>query len=545
MAIRNPYSEYARSGEDGERQALLDALDEPEPLPPPMQARPRTPVRTPQQTREMLEGPGGRTQVIDRTRETEDNRDLTNAFSDDVSRPYMDNGFSGDRWEDERQEPDVYQPPTQTPAQPQAGGTTHPSNTQRGYQLMDEYDDGYARRNEGSGGALSNGATWAQRGASIGSVVPGVGTLVGGVVGGLAGLIAGAFTKNAESARTDFSINDARAIISQAHKDAFGRDITPEYLDQILQGQGWRPGHKWFGEGPLAYVLDQFASQAPADRAETAAANAAAANQGAAETPAGAATGAPPYAMEGFDLQRAQDPSFSVKDAFAAAVRQAPEPPPGEDKAALGEWFKKYAQPFIEAQGHKVNWIEGDKVNITGPQGTGTTDWYRGAGAAGGALAWQPEDGGGTAGSGGVNGTSGATSIHDAYAWLKQNADPSWTREQMQAAINAAFADVPGFVEGYAGDAVFKDGKLDLITNFEGPGANWSDNLSLIPLHAAGGTAGVVAGGGATTGGPNLAPGVQLAAPLGRSDVLAQIQAELDRLLRGEPPRDELLEALN
>jgi hypothetical protein len=525
MAQRNPFSDYARRGDeadDGGRQALLDALDEP---PPPMTAHPRTPVRTPQQTRELLSSPGGRTQM----------------GTPDVG----GNAFSGDRFGDERQEPDVYQPPSTMPAmtgaQPRTTSASQ-SNQSRGYQLMDEYDDPYTRRNEGAGGVLSNAAKYAQTGAAVGSAFAGVGAIPGAIIGGVAGGIGGAFTKNAKSAMTDFAIDDARQIISQAHKDAFGRDITPEYLDEILQGQGWRPGHEWFGEAPLAYVLDAFAQQAPGDRAATAAANAAAANPAAAAVAAPAGAGGPaPYAMEGFDLQRAQDPSFSVKDAFAAAVRQAPEPPPGQDKAALGEWFKKHAQPFIEAQGHTVNWVDGDKVNITGPQGTGTTDWYRGAGAAGGALAWQPEDAGGFEGGGGEMGDAPAD-IAGAYAWLKANADPRMSRSEMESIATKAFRNVPGFEKAYAGDVVINGKKLDLITDFEGANPSWSDNLNFVPLHGGGGAGNASASPSST--GLNLAPGVQLAGPLGQSDINQRIQEELQRILSGAPPRDELLEAL-
>lgn len=493
----NPYSTYSRRDDEVyDRQALIDALEEP-----PMTARPRTPARTPQQTREMLDGPGGRT----------------------AAAPDADTGGNDYSGPVDQDLPDARSRP---PA-----GTSTPFNRGRGYELLDDYDDGYDRRLEGSPSVAGNAAKY---GMAAGNVVPGWGHAIGAI----GGAVGAAFAKNAKSAMTDFSAEDARAIISRAHKDALGRDITPEYLDQIMIGQGWKPGDKWFGEQPLAYVLDQFGTHAQQEGAQRAATPEAAPT---AAAPVGAA-GPSRYAMEGFDLQRAQDPSFSAKDAFAQAVQAAPEPPPGEDKAALGAWFTQYVQPFMESQGFTINSVQGDKINITGPQGTGTIDWYRGAGAPGGALAWQPEGAGGTAGGGAITGSSGATSIQDAYAWLKQNADPSWTREEMQAAINAAFADVPGFVEGYAGDAVFENGKLDLITNFEGPGASWSDNLSLIPLHGGGSPAG--ASGGGTTAGLNLAPGVSLAAPLGNSDVYAQIQAALQRLLAGTSTRDELLQAL-
>jgi hypothetical protein len=524
MAIRNPYSEFSRRGDEvDERQALLDALDEPQP--PPMQARPRTPTRTPEQTREMLSSPGGRTQSFLDPREAAE-----------IGR----NAYSGTPSQDV-DTPPVYTPPSTTSTQPPAGSES-PSNMSRGYQLMDEYDDPYTRRNEGAGGALSNGARWAQTGATVGSVVPGVGTLVGGVVGGLAGLIGGAFTKNAESAMTDFSVDDARAIISAAHKDAFGRDITPEYLDEILQGQGWRPGHEWFGEAPLAYVLDQFASQAPADRAATAAANAAAANQGASTANQGGAQGAlGDYArnLEGFAMGRFADPSGQGNNTIKYQVgrvlsRHAPN---AEGLAAAAEELRGMGIDVTQGGKNGDLLVFGNEVVDDQGNAIGTIDVGRGFGASGSGWAWQPQGGGGGGAAGDAPGD-----IQGAYAYLKSIAHPGMSRAEMESAITQAFGNVPGFERGYAGDVVINGKKIDLVTDFEGANPQWSDNLSFVPLHGGGTSAS--AGGGAMTGGPNLAPGAQLAAPLGRSDVLAQIQAELDRLLRGEPPRDELLEAL-
>jgi hypothetical protein len=470
------------------------------------------------QTREMLSGPGGQTNAMP-------SQDLPDVGGNTYSGPEQD-----DR---------VYQPPAATTgAQPRSNAPPHQSNMSRGYQLMDAYDDPYTRRNEGSPGVASSAA----KGASLGgSIVP----VYGHAIGAAAGAIGALFTKNAKTAMTDFAIDDARAIISQAHKDAFGRDITPEYLDEIVRGQGWEDGDRWMGQDSLAYVLDAFASQAPADRAATAAANAAAATPAGASGAAPAGAGGPGrYAMEGFNLQREQDPSFSVKDAFAAAAQNAPEPPPGEDKAALGEWFKKYAQPFIEAQGHTVNWVNGDKVNITGPQGTGTTDWYRGAGAAGGALAWQPEDGGGGGGAGGGEMGDAPADIQGAYALLKSYAHPGMSRAEMESAVTKAFGNVPGFEKAYAGDVVINGRKIDLITDFEGANPQWSDNLSFVPLHGGGGGGTSASGGPAGGSGLNLAPGVQLAGPLGQSDVNQRIMEEIQRIMSGAPPRDELLEAL-
>lgn len=99
----------------------------------------------------------------------------------------------------------------------------------------------------------------------------------------------------------------------------------------------------------------------------------------------------PKYAMEGFDFNREQNTGKSAKDAFAYLANQAP-PPPIQDKAALGAWFKQYIEPGMNALGHKVTNVEGDKFGFENWQGKFNVDYGRGAGAEGGALAWQVDD---------------------------------------------------------------------------------------------------------------------------------------------------------
>jgi hypothetical protein len=533
----NPYSAYSRRGDDGDdRQALLDALDDPQPQPPPppMQARPRTPP-PPQPTRDRLSGPGGRTQVLDRTRDTEDGRDLTNAFSGDVARP-LDAG--GDRFADERPEPSVYQPPsttTPTPTGTQAQPPTHRYNPQTGFDLMDAYDDPYRRRMEGSPGYGSSAA----QGAGIGgSIVPGAGH----VVGALAGVIGAAFAKNAETAMTDFAIDDARQIISQAHKDAFGSDITPEYLDQIVRGQGWQDGDRWMGQDSLAYVLDAFAQQAPGERARLAAENAAAATPATdpAAPPAGATAagtgGGLPFA--GFDFNRAQDPTTSAKDAFAAAAQQAP-PMTDTSKAGAEAWFREHIAPRMEAAGFRIYDMQGDKAWVGSredPEGKIPVDWLINAGGSNPQIGWQPDSGGG-----GVAG--GAENAQAAYDQLSGSISPNASKEEMESAIAAAFGHLPGYGGAYKESVMLNGQWYDLVRGYGGADAAFQ---GLVPKEDGGGATTSTGGGAGLIGGSglNLAPNAQLAAPLGRSDVNAQIMAELQRLLSGQPPRDELLEAL-
>jgi hypothetical protein len=113
---------------------------------------------------------------------------------------------------------------------------------------------GVARRNEGAGGvgggavkgglAMSKFGPWAMAG----------GALVGGAIG--------AMTKNAKTAATDISVEDARQIIAQQIQETQGRSPSPDEITEMLRGQGWQPGHRWVGEASLLYVLRQLQRQA-------------------------------------------------------------------------------------------------------------------------------------------------------------------------------------------------------------------------------------------------------------------------------------------
>ena len=98
----------------------------------------------------------------------------------------------------------------------------------------------------------------------------------------------------------------------------------------------------------------------------------------------------PKHAMEGFNFDREQNTGKSAKDAFAYLANQAP-PPPLNDKAALGAWFQQYIAPGMNALGHNVSSVEGDKFRFKNWQGEFDVDYGRGAGADGGALAWQAD----------------------------------------------------------------------------------------------------------------------------------------------------------
>jgi hypothetical protein len=96
--------------------------------------------------------------------------------------------------------------------------------------------------------------------------------------------------------------------------------------------------------------------------------------------------------MEGFDFAREQNTGKSAKDAFAFLSNNAP-PPPINNKQALGAWFSQYVAPGMNALGHRIISVNGDSFTFSNWQGTFTVDFGRGAGAEGGALAWQVDDG--------------------------------------------------------------------------------------------------------------------------------------------------------
>lgn len=104
--------------------------------------------------------------------------------------------------------------------------------------------------------------------------------------------------------------------------------------------------------------------------------------------------------MEGFDFNREQNTGRSAKDAFAwlanEAARQghaAPLDATGDAaKRQYQDWFNTYIAPGFNQLGHTIDWVDGDKVGWHNWQGRFNTDFGRGAGAPGGALAWQTED---------------------------------------------------------------------------------------------------------------------------------------------------------
>jgi hypothetical protein len=97
------------------------------------------------------------------------------------------------------------------------------------------------------------------------------------------------------------------------------------------------------------------------------------------------------HSYEGFNENRPQDVNKSAKDSFLELSKKAPTAPI-HDKAQLGSWFDQYIRSGMDARGHKTTGpAQGDKFSYGNHEGNFTVDFGRGAGAQGGALAWQAE----------------------------------------------------------------------------------------------------------------------------------------------------------
>jgi hypothetical protein len=305
----------------------------------------------------------------------------------------------------------------------------------------------YERRNEGAGGAGRGAVGGAAAGATVGSMVPVLGTMAGAGIGALVGGIGGAFTKNAESAMTDFSLADASDTIRNAYRQKMGREASQGEIDSQLGAVGWKPGHDWVGEMGLQGIVNNLD---PANDRRAAAAAPGVSNplqapaSGAGTTPAAApggqftggsgalvdpyalpekdtlegllagaqrytdydantgrtgyagAGGGDGYSYSGFDFAQDagnRDIGKSAKYAFSefskqAAMAGAPMP---RTKADAEAWFNQYIAPKMQAAGYAVNWVKGDKAQIQTREGLDTIDFVGGADGDNPTLTWQSE----------------------------------------------------------------------------------------------------------------------------------------------------------
>jgi hypothetical protein len=175
--------------------------------------------------------------------------------------------------------PDLPDPPSAAATSPTANPYTSTDNgLQYGSKILDLYSEPYNRRGGGTGGAGSGALTGASIGSTAGPIGAGVGAAIGAIVG--------AARKHAETAPTDFSVNDAREIIRASYRDMFGREATDQEVNDALAGQGLKAGGEWVGQQGLMGVLGHLGENAAAERAAGGGTAASTASAGA--TPGGA-----------------------------------------------------------------------------------------------------------------------------------------------------------------------------------------------------------------------------------------------------------------
>jgi hypothetical protein len=106
------------------------------------------------------------------------------------------------------------------------------------------------RRNEGAGGVLKGAGAGFAAGSKFGPYGMLAGTVIGGIAGGL--------TKNAKSAATDLSLEQAKQAIQAAYQSELGRPASDEEVMGRIAGTGWEPGDEWVGEQGLLYHIREI-----------------------------------------------------------------------------------------------------------------------------------------------------------------------------------------------------------------------------------------------------------------------------------------------
>ena len=300
---------------------------------------------------------------------------------------------------------------------PVGGGQTAVPNQNPTDPLFDPrlYIEEIARR----GGVVNPHSTLsgAARGASAGGQYGGV---YGAAAGAAIGAIAGRATRKAATQPTDLAVEDARLVLANVIQNELGHEPTRKEIDDILRGQGWKPGDRWVGEQNLLTVIGAIHSNAKAANDATPAAGA--------TPPSAPPTGAPPPAaatgdrpppvgvgnykgLPGWETDRLNNPQDNdPKTVFGRFV---------EDWIASGrEWNGDGARAFVASDPRwridnsnpadpKI-WVDQAELDKWKPGRTVPQDVVRDAGGANGPQFINADGsgggGGGDAGGGGVGG---------------------------------------------------------------------------------------------------------------------------------------------
>jgi hypothetical protein len=254
-----------------------------------------------------------------------------------------------------------------------------------------------------------------------------------------------------------------------------------------------------------------------------------------APAPAGMASGSP-AAGSSFDY-----------GSLVGSVRDAQDP---RQRAVAQDQLARATYAQLKQAGHEVSW-EGDNLVVDGrPYVIGDGASAAPAPSAAPAAAapsgktpttspYQQQSDLTNASGGRTQG--GAQSPQEAYDQLAGSMDPNASKEDMEAAIEAAFGHLPGYGGAYKESVMLNGRWYDMVTGYGGAGASWggltpkgpsksamtsslfgSGGLMSGALSPFGGSGGVGVGG---SGGVEGARGVELSAGLSPS-ILALLQQQ-------------------
>jgi hypothetical protein len=377
------------------------------------------------------------------------------------------------------------------------------------------YTDDLGRRFQGTGGGIaSNAVKYAGYGAN-----PALVGATGGLsiaAGAAAGAIKGAIQKHAKSAYTDFKVEDAANAIKAEYEKELGRPASDAEVEGHLVGVGWDPkgGDRWVGEksltGPTG-IMQQIRTSP--------------------EAQAFKATGVPATARGAIVDQLGTAPAADASKA-AQGVPTVPgsaPAPPLASNALAGRGGVPGSAPAPPAS----------------PDGSP-------------AAPPATPDGGGGAGVGDTSGwnTDGyAAPAH--VAATPSAAPPGWdadkwndsTHQTPKYGAGRILSQYPPTVEGLTAAA------KEIEQAYPGSTFNGKDTLSIPGVGDIDVLKGAGKGGEAWQwmpkgeGGDAAAPTAAKGAPSGVTgdvggdggDLLARLQAEIDRIQKGEPDRNALM----
>ena len=125
---------------------------------------------------------------------------------------------------------------------------------------MASYLTGEEQRGGGTGGVMAGAGKGAMMGLQYGKYT-GAGIVPAMAGGAVVGGIYGAITKHAKSAPSDYPVNEAKSVLDRAIRQQLGRPPNPGEIDDMLAGQGLKPGDRYVGQAGLLALLDSLGQQ--------------------------------------------------------------------------------------------------------------------------------------------------------------------------------------------------------------------------------------------------------------------------------------------